>query len=53
MPPCSFYKIAFKGGANPKIIGFILSNTGSSSPVRGFAVSIDEIERRIGINFFP
>ncbi len=51
--PCSFYKIAFKGGSNPKIIGFILSNSGSSSPVRSFAVSVDEIERRTGINFFP
>jgi endonuclease G len=47
------YKIAFKGGSNPKIIGFILSNSGSSSPVRSFAVSVDEIERRTGINFFP
>ncbi len=51
--PCSFYKIAFKGGANPKVIGFILSNSGSSSPLRSFAVSIDDIERKTGINFFP
>ncbi len=51
--PCSFYKIAFKGGSNPKIIGFILSNSGSSSPVKSFAVSVDEIERRTGIDFFP
>jgi endonuclease G len=51
--PCSFYKIAFKGGSNPKIIGFILSNSGSSSTVRSFAVSVDEIERRTGIDFFP
>lgn len=51
--PCSFYKIAFKGGTNPRIIGFILSNSGSSSPVRSFAVSVDEIERRTGIDFFP
>jgi endonuclease G len=50
--PCSFYKIAFKGGTNPKVIGFILSNSGSSSPVRSFAVSVDEIEKRTGINFF-
>lgn len=51
--PYSFYKIAFKGGSNPKIIGFILSNSGSSSPVRSFAVSVDEIESRTGIDFFP
>ncbi len=51
--PCSFYKIAFKGGSNPKVIGFILSNSGSSLPIRNFAVTVDEIERRTGINFFP
>ena len=51
--PCSFYKIVFKSGSNPKILGFILSNSGSSSPIRSFAVSVDEIERRTGINFFP
>ncbi len=51
--PCSFYKIAFKGGSNPKIIGFILSNSGSSSHVRSFAVSGNEIEKRTVINFFP
>ena len=51
--PCSFYKIAFKGGSNPKVIGFILSNSGSSSQVRSFAVTVDEIEKRTGINFFP
>jgi endonuclease G len=51
--PCAFYKIAFKGGSNPKVIGFIFSNSGSSSPLRSFAVSVDEIEKRTGINFFP
>ena len=51
--PCNFYKIAFKGGSKPKVIGFILSNSGSSSPLRNFAVTVDEIERRTGINFFP
>jgi endonuclease G len=51
--PCSFYKISFKAGSNPKVIGFILSNSGSSSPLRNFAVTVDEIEKRTGINFFP
>lgn len=51
--PCSFYKIVYKSGTNPKILGFILSNAGSSSPIKSFAVSVDEIERRTGIDFFP
>lgn len=51
--PCSFYKIVYKSGTNPKILGFILSNTGSTSAIKSFAVSVDEIERRTGIDFFP
>lgn len=51
--PCSFYKIVYKSGTNPKILGFILSNAGSSSLIKSFAVSVDEIERRTGIDFFP
>ena len=51
--PCTFYKIAFKDGSNPKMIGFIMANTGSSLALKSFAVSIDEIERSTGLDFFP
>jgi endonuclease G len=51
--PCTFYKIAFKDGQNPKMIGFIMANTGSSLALKSFAVPIDEIERRTGLDFFP
>lgn len=51
--PCTFYKIAFKDGFNPKMIGFIMANTGSSRALKSFAVSIDEIERSTGLDFFP
>jgi endonuclease G len=51
--PCSFYKNALKCGSNPKLIGFILSNSRTSIPVRRFAISIDEMKKRTGINFFP
>jgi endonuclease G len=51
--PCTFYKIAFKDGPNPKMIGFIMANAGSSLALKSFAVSIDEIERKTGIDFFP
>ena len=50
--PCTFYKIAFKDGPNPKMIGFVLANAGSSLALKSFAVSIDEIERRTGLDFF-
>lgn len=51
--PCTFYKIAFKDGANPKMIGFVLANAGSSLALKSFAVPIDEIERITGLDFFP
>jgi endonuclease G len=51
--PCTFYKIVFKDGANPKMIGFILANAGSSLALKSFVVPIDEIERRTGLDFFP
>lgn len=51
--PCTFYKIIFKDGPKPKMIGFILANAGSSLALKSFAVSIDEIERSTGLDFFP
>jgi len=51
--PCSFYKIIFKEGSNPKMIGFLLSNTGSSLPLKNFIVSVNEIEKLTNLDFFP
>jgi endonuclease G len=51
--PCSFYKIVFTGGAKPKMLGFILSNAGASGSITRFVVSVDEIEKKTGIDFFP
>jgi endonuclease G len=50
--PCSFYKVIFKEGSNPKMIGFLLSNTGSSLPLKNFVVSVDEIEKLTNLDFF-
>ena len=36
-----------------KGIGFILPNASSSLPLTSFAVSIDSVERKTGIDFFP
>lgn len=51
--PCSFYKIVYKSGKTPQVIGFILSNSGSTTNLKNFTVSIDEIETLTGIDFFP
>ena len=50
--PCSFYKIIFKEGSNPKMIGFLLSNSGSSLPLKNFIVSVDQIEKLTNLDFF-
>jgi endonuclease G len=35
------------------MIGFLLSNTGSSLPLKNFIVSVDEIEKLTNLDFFP
>jgi endonuclease G len=51
--PCAYYKIVFTGGSQPKMLGFVLSNAGASGSLQAFAVSVDEIEKRTGLDFFP
>ena len=51
--PCSYYKIVFKGGASPKMLGFLLSNAGESGSVQQFVITIDALEQQTGIDFFP
>ena len=51
--PCSYYKIVFKGGASPKMLGFLLSNAGASGSVQQFVITIDALEQQTGIDFFP
>ncbi len=36
-----------------KAIGFLLPNTGSKQDLQTYATSVDEIENKTGINFFP
>ena len=51
--PCSYYKIIFKDTGSEKIaIALILNNQGSSSSLKSFATSIDNIESLTGIDFF-
>jgi endonuclease G len=35
------------------MLGFVLSNAGASGALQAFAVSVDEIEKRTGLDFFP
>lgn len=51
--PEYFYKIiARKDKSGYKVIAFLMANRPSEKPLYEFVVSVDEIEKRTGINFF-
>lgn len=52
MVPSAFFKVVYRPLPKPCAIGFIFHNNGSSQPWRQQAVSVDEVERHSGINFF-
>lgn len=52
--PDHYYKVILDGrGTGWKAIGFLMANAASSAPLSAFAVPVDEIELRTGIDFFP
>jgi endonuclease G len=52
--PTYFYKVILDlNNPNKKGIGFILANEASSEQLQHFSVSIDSVETRTGIDFFP
>lgn len=51
--PLYFYKIVAKGTPkNMKVIAFLMPNKPSSKSIQQFTVTIDEVEKRTGIDFF-
>lgn len=50
--PSGFFKVVYRAQPEPQAIGFLFENNGKSQPWREQAVSVDEVERRTGINFF-
>ncbi len=51
--PKYYYKIIAKGAPeDPKILAFLFLGRESTKPLRQFAISVDEIEKRTGIDFF-
>lgn len=49
--PGYYYKVLFDG--KDKMIGLILTNESSSMRLDQFVVTVDQIEQRTGIDFFP
>lgn len=51
--PNYYYKIIASGTSKDmKVLGFLMKGEESSKPLREFAVTVDEIEKRTGIDFF-
>ena len=50
--PGYFFKIIFDPSDEPRIIAFLLPNEKSDRPIRDFAVTIDEVEKLTGYDFF-
>ena len=52
--PKYFYKVILDYNTSDiKGIGFIVPNKGSKEPIQSYAVSIDDVEKITGIDFFP
>jgi len=52
--PDYFYKvILYCNNPDIRMIGFLMKNEGSEKSLKQFVVSVDEIERQTGIDFFP
>lgn len=51
--PKHYFKVIYNPNKDGKMIAFILPNEKSSKPLESFVVSVDEIESRTGIDFFP
>jgi len=50
--PAAYYKVVWDRTPPEKMIGFILPNAGSSKSLQSFAVSVDEVEQKTGLDFF-
>jgi len=52
--PASYFKVLLDlNGSEKKGIGFIMPNEVSDRPIEDFAVSIDQVELKTGLDFFP
>lgn len=52
--PGSFYKIIYdRSGGTIRMLAFLMEHEDSNKPLYSFVTTVDEIEKRTGIDFFP
>ncbi len=50
--PAAYFKVLMTEGSTPRAVGFIMKNEASDKHLSEFMVSVDEVERRTGLDFF-
>lgn len=51
--PTAFFKVVLAPFATPmRAIGFVMPNKAANGPLKKYVVSVDEVERRTGMDFF-
>ena len=50
--PDAFFKVVLRLGRNPQALGFIYTNDRCSGPMSDFVMSVDEVEKTVGLDFF-
>ncbi|MBI5830367.1 MAG: DNA/RNA non-specific endonuclease, partial [Chloroflexi bacterium] len=50
--PRAYYKALLAMAPRPRALGFLLPNAASEATLSSFAVSVDQLERRTGLDFF-
>ncbi len=50
--PAAYFKVLMTEGSSPRAVGFIMNNEASDKHLSDFMVSVDEVERRTGLDFF-
>ncbi len=50
--PAAYFKVLMTEGNTPRAVGFVMKNEASDKHLSEFMVSVDEIEKRTGLDFF-
>ena len=51
--PDAFFKVVLCRQGHPKAIGFVYPNQATSREMRSYCVSVDDVEKATGIDFYP
>ena len=50
--PAAYFKVLMTEGKTPRAVGFVMSNESSDKHLSDFMVSVDEVEKQTGLDFF-